>query len=33
MNIWLLRTSETIPAVSPNERLMRMGMLAEFYII
>lgn len=29
MNIWLLRTSETIPAVSPNERLMRMGMLAE----
>ena len=29
MNIWLLRTSEPMPIVDPNGRLMRMGMLAE----
>ena len=29
MNIWLLRTSEPMPVVDPDGRLMRMGMLAE----
>lgn len=29
MNIWLLRASEPVPIVNQEERLLRMGMIAE----